>query len=39
MKIKNQLTIEVQGCSVRIMQTNLGEYICVTDIARISKKW
>ena len=38
MKIKkNQLTIEVQACPVRIQQTPHGEYICVTDIEKVSK--
>jgi len=36
MKIKKELAIEVQGCSVRIEQFQLDEYICITDIAKIS---
>ncbi len=37
MKIKNPLAIEIQGYSVRMMQTELGEYICVTDIEKTGK--
>ena len=37
MKIKNQLAIELQDYPVRMMQTEFGTYLCITDIAQISK--
>ncbi|MGK0363113.1 MAG: hypothetical protein ACI85O_000155 [Saprospiraceae bacterium] len=36
-KIKKEFTIKIQDCNIKIRQTHLGEYICITDISRVTK--